>query len=361
MSRFGESSGGASPRPIPVSEPLIAPPLLNLLLQAKAPLTLSQMAQHLNWSVSQVRQELLRLEQAGCRFQEHGPFGLRLRQTSLSVWSDYLRWALPNTSASHILVYQRTTSTQDVARHLIQALGPAADAAIVLADEQTAGRGRLGRRWIAPAGTCLLVSRITWLPSCSCSLEPVDQAIDRLSLAAAVATAESLEQILLSFYPEHSALSPASVRIRWPNDVLLAGKKIAGILVEVPRPQAAVIGIGLNVSLTPEDLPDHHRDLARQLTSLALAGVHVDRLYVLTELIRQLHEALQQPLSILAQRWRARSCLLGQHVQVLSDTGPLSGYVLDLDPQAGLILQTDQGQLVHLHAATTTLLSFPVP
>ena len=110
------------------------------------------------------------------------------------------------------------------------------EGAIVVADHQTAGRGRLGRSWEAPAGTSLLVS-ILLKP-------PPDRLAPELSLVAGVAVADALERIL-----------GLSVQIRWPNDVMLRRKKIAGCLAEV-RNGAVVLGIGINVGQRADELPD---------------------------------------------------------------------------------------------------------
>ena len=108
--------------------------------------------------------------------------------------------------------------------------------AVAACDEQTAGRGRLGRPWQAPAGTALLCSILLRRPT---GLNPAE-----LSVVSALATAETVEHV-----------TSLDARIKWPNDVLLGDRKVAGILLE-GRPRTIVLGIGLNVNQTETQLPD---------------------------------------------------------------------------------------------------------
>ena len=114
------------------------------------------------------------------------------------------------------------------------------EGALVVADHQTAGRGRLGRAWEAPPGTALLFS-ILLKP-------PPERHAPELSLVAGVAVADALERAL-----------GLSVQIKWPNDVMLRRKKIAGCLAEA-RDGAVVLGIGVNVEQTESELPRRTRD-----------------------------------------------------------------------------------------------------
>jgi len=155
-------------------------------------------------------------------------------------------------------------STQDVARDLD--IG-----AVVVAEHQTAGRGRLDRRWEAPPGTALLASFVL-APS------PV------LSLAAGVAAAEACG---------------AGVRLKWPNDLLIGDRKVGGILVET-TPQKAVCGVGINLTWAPD--------------GAAALGVARD------DLLRRLMETLAvwtpSPAGVVLARWRELSATLGRRVRI---------------------------------------------
>src|SRR5256714_3422110 len=157
--------------------------------------------------------------------------------------------------------HRATDSTNERARELAAAGAP--HGTIVTADEQSAGRGRQGRTWVAPAGSAVLMSLVvrdfgpeTLLP-----------------LAAPLAVCDACE-----------AVAAVECRIKWPNDVWIGGRKVAGILVE-GRPQEgwAVVGIGLNVSTTAGEFPEELRAVATSLA--AAAGDRFDRDTVLDALL----------------------------------------------------------------------------
>jgi len=182
---------------------------------------------------------------------------LRRFGSPLAVWEDTpledLRtaWRLPA-----VVAFARTTSTNDVARMLAEAGAPAGTA--VLADEQTAGRGRAGRPWISPAGSSLLLSLVLRPEIASASAAPA--AVTPLRLGLAVARAV-----------ERVASRPAE--IKWPNDVLVDGRKLAGILCESavggPGGTFIIAGIGINIRQRPEDFPADFRESTTSLDMVA--------------------------------------------------------------------------------------------
>jgi BirA family biotin operon repressor/biotin-[acetyl-CoA-carboxylase] ligase len=178
------------------------------------------------------------------------------------------------------------TSTQDVARGL--ALG-----SIVLADHQTAGRGRLERRWVSPAGTALLVSYV---------LEPNPL----LSLAAGVAAAEACGQ---------------GVRLKWPNDLLLDGRKVGGILVET-TPEKAICGVGINLTWAPE----------------GAAQLDRPRDQVFERLSERIAVWVGSPADPVLARWRQLSATLGRRVRVEVSGQTIEGVAQDLGQRGELIV-----------------------
>src|SRR3990170_4882909 len=143
-----------------------------------------------------------------------------------------LREQLKTTFVGRRIVYLATTpSTQDIAR--AEAEGGAPEGTAVLAEEQTAGRGRLGRSWVSPAGTNLYLTLV---------IRPTLERLRSLSIVAPLAVAQALE--------ETTALGP---RIKWPNDVLVGGRKLAGVLIDTELSGQSVryslVGIGVNVNL----------------------------------------------------------------------------------------------------------------
>ncbi|XAL99256.1 biotin--[acetyl-CoA-carboxylase] ligase [Phycisphaeraceae bacterium D3-23] len=263
----------------------------------------------------------------------------RPADTPITAWADVLSAAetykrFPEVSPPAVHIYRRTASTQDIARQHAGAWSAA------LADEQTAGRGRLGRTWVAPPASAVLMS-LAW-PGLSNR-----QPLDALTYRVAVAVAKTAERFMDS--------DAGRVRIKWPNDILVDGRKLAGILIERDI-NAAIIGIGLNVHLTETDTAMLPPELANRITSLAMHGHDVDRLHVAAELIGQcgMHLATGDDTGMLDE-WRSRSPL-GYDARFQCDGETIAGTVIDLDPALGLIVRRDSGEIVHLPAVTTSVL-----
>jgi len=312
--------------------------LLDRLLRATGPQTLPVLSRALGARPMALAARLEALRRAGCALDLHPQLGVTLTATSLSCWSDYIEsHAADHALGRRLLVYRQTASTQAVARRLVRA---AADPSVwhglvVVADHQTAGRGRTGRHWRSAPGAHLLMTVVVARPTLS---------VDRLMLSSAVAVAEAVEPPL-----------GRDVQIRWPNDVLVDGRKLAGILVERCG-NAALIGIGVNVAAPPTGWP---ADLRGHAVALHELGATLDRLRVLADLLDRLDAALARTDAALTDAWRRRSDLLQQRVTVRSGDRPLTGRVIDLDPQHGLLLAVEGGPTLALPAATTRLEPLP--
>jgi BirA family biotin operon repressor/biotin-[acetyl-CoA-carboxylase] ligase len=215
--------------------------------------------------------------------------------------------------------HRLTDSTNARAREL--AIEGAPHGTLVTADEQSAGRGRQGRSWSAAPGEALLMSLLVR------GVRPL------LPLAAAVAGCE--------------ALAPLEAAIKWPNDVWIERRKVAGILLE-GRPQEgwAVIGIGLNVRT--REFPPELRDSA---TSLALTGVDATVADVREQLVRALASWIEADDHAVLAAWRARDALRGEHIRWATGEGTAAGITdsgaLLVDTPAGAQVALDAGE-VHL-------------
>jgi BirA family biotin operon repressor/biotin-[acetyl-CoA-carboxylase] ligase len=248
--------------------------------------------------------------------------------SSLAAFAE--RWADANTRRriGRALEYVPVIgSTNDRARELlVEADG---DGAVVVADEQTAGRGRRGRTWQSPPGRNLYLS---------VALVPALAAVDawRLGLATALAVAGACETV-------------TRVDLKWPNDVVAVadGRKVGGLLVETmvesDRLRGAVLGIGINVNWRRSEMPD---DLRERATSLAdLHGASVDREELLGRLLDTLEievAAVEAGTSPLA-RYRARCSTLGATVEVQTADGMVTGRALDLDSSGALVVEDGDG------------------
>jgi BirA family biotin operon repressor/biotin-[acetyl-CoA-carboxylase] ligase len=211
-----------------------------------------------------------------------------------------------------------TDSTNERAREL--AAAGAVHGTLVTAGEQSAGRGRQGRTWSAPAGRALLMSLVLRDPP------------GLLPLAAAVAVAD---------------VAGEEARIKWPNDVLIADRKVAGILVE-GRPQEgwAVLGIGLNVAVRQQDLPAE-----LHATAAGLGGEPRDVEPALANVLAALERALALPAAELLDAWRARDALLGRRISWSRGEGTAAG----LDGEGRLVVDLDGGGHVALDAGEVHL------
>lgn len=223
-----------------------------------------------------------------------------------------------------------TGSTNDVARQLAQ--DGATEGTIVIADSQLSGRGRLGRNWHSPPGSGLYLSAVL-----RPDFEP--DSLCKITLLAGVAAAGAIEDV-------------TSIRsqIKWPNDLLIHGRKAGGILTELHGDAVSptvVLGIGINVNTRLEDFPP---DLQLKATSLALAGgKDVTR----SELIRSVLEHLEYwylPFKEgehgpMLQAWRNKCIMIGCRAIIRSGEQVLSGRVLDIDDAGALLLHDETGQV----------------
>ncbi len=236
-----------------------------------------------------------------------------------------------------------TSSTNDEAWHRIDAA--CADGMVILTEHQTAGRGRLGRTWHSPHGASLL-----------CSVGVVDRAGllsgGDLGLLTAVAACDAI-----------TSCTEVIPSIRWPNDLLVSGRKIGGILIEARARrdgvQAYVIGVGINCL---QQRGHFSSELAETATSLDLESRQaIDRTALaaslLTELDRWLAEPHRWDYADLHDAWRSRCESTGEHVRLLCAGKVYSGTVIDVDPRAALVVQLDEGGLRKFDAADTTIMA----
>jgi BirA family biotin operon repressor/biotin-[acetyl-CoA-carboxylase] ligase len=221
-------------------------------------------------------------------------------------------------------------STNERAREL--AMGEAPTGTLVTATEQTAGRGRRGRQWTAPAGKAVLCSAIVG------GLGP-EHAL--LPLAVPVAVCEAVE-----------SLAPLACRVKWPNDVWSEGRKLAGVLIEARPPDWAVVGIGLNVSIEPSEFPD---DLRHPATSVG-HGVSTEQ--ALAAVCRKLGEWVEADRERLLAEFRERDALRGREIGWVGaggDEGTGSGVADGIDERGNLVVIGADGERRTLGSGEVTL------
>jgi BirA family biotin operon repressor/biotin-[acetyl-CoA-carboxylase] ligase len=267
---------------------------------------------------------------SGYPIEFHPQGGVRL-QAPPDVWSaeEILGRCppAPGAPAWNPLLLNETASTSDVARE--QAGKGAAAGFVVAAARQTRGRGRLGRRWESARDAGLYVSIL---------LRPELAARDagQLTVLASVAMADAVEAAA-GFRPQ----------IKWPNDLVVNGRKLGGLLIETEptgaRLRWAVLGIGLNVNHAVADFPEELRGIA---TSLRLVTSQpFRRADLLVALLNALAARLAQPFAGTREAWAASSLTLGQRVTLTTLRGVLHGQAVGLDPSGALLLRRDSGEI----------------
>jgi BirA family biotin operon repressor/biotin-[acetyl-CoA-carboxylase] ligase len=221
-------------------------------------------------------------------------------------------------------------TTQRVAAEL--ASGGSAHGTVVIAERQTAGRGRLGRTWHSPAGVNLYTTVIL-----RPTMPPAE--VPRLTLVAGAAVAEALE-----------TLAPGIVALKWPNDVWLRGRKAGGIIAEAVTDSAhglrcVLLGIGLNLNLGPDDIPDNLRRTASSL--LIETGRKCDRVkfadVLFSMLDRHCSAAEKEGFAAVRPLYQHYFALNGRRVAVLNGAERVSGIVRGIDEDGALLLETDHG------------------
>ncbi|MEO1236199.1 MAG: biotin--[acetyl-CoA-carboxylase] ligase [Planctomycetota bacterium] len=256
-----------------------------------------------------------------------------MTETPLEAWADALEARFGGDRP--VRVYRATGSTQDVARVMTTSEPSPGMGAVVVADGQTAGRGRQGKAWHSPPGKGLALS---------VAVASV-RASDRLSLAVGVTLAEALDRWLVP--------AGRSTGIKWPNDLVVDGRKLGGVLVEAAE-GFAVVGVGLNVGVASDDLPDGLRDAA---TSLSICGASADRLDVLLDAVAAIDRAAAGiDDDALRAAWSRRCETLGRDVRLTCDGEVVAGRVMEIDPDAGLVVRRPDGEVVRLRAATTSVI-----
>ena len=237
-------------------------------------------------------------------------------------------------------VYFRTTgSTMDEARKA--ALDNAPEGTLVVAEEQTAGRGRFQRTWVSPPGVNLYLSLV---------LRPEHDHASQLTMMASLALARALRR-----------LAPESIQvtIKWPNDVRMGGKKIGGILIESSLAEEglhnfSIVGMGVNVNFDPGEHPEI-KDIATSLQREL--GHSVPRLHLLSaimEEVEELYQAIGQGGSV-REEWSLLLDTLGHQVRVVWVEQVYEGYAQGVDEDGGLVLRLPDGSLQTLAAGEVTL------
>lgn len=230
------------------------------------------------------------------------------------------------------IVFGTVTSTNDAAAEY--ASDAKNDGLVILAEEQTSGRGRGGNKWYGGKGQSVL---------CSIVLANENLNAELLSLTAAVAVAEAISE---------------TARVKWPNDIILNGKKVAGILLESKQTEYGkvfILGVGINC---------HQKEFPAELASTATSidietQTSSDRISLIKRLITSIEHRLEEATTnseAILEKWRQLSTQLGQRLTVIYDGQEFTGSCVGVDPLKGLVLQLDSGTRQFFPAVHTSII-----
>jgi BirA family biotin operon repressor/biotin-[acetyl-CoA-carboxylase] ligase len=303
----------------------------------------AQLAEQLAISRAAVWSRIEELRQVGFAIEAGPHFGYRLVGEPDALLADDLMARLGQTKVvgRDIRVFEETTSTNDVIEKL--ARDGVKEGAVVFAESQTKGRGRLGRKWMSPTRKGLWFS-VLLRPN----LQP--QETTQLTVASATALRRAIHSV-----------TGLSAEIKWPNDLLIGGKKVVGILTEmsaeVDRVRHVILGIGVDVNQDAAEFPVELRKIA---TSLKIeAGGEISRAELATEILRELDVDYARicggKFSQVADEWEAGCATIGKKVSVQMGSRLIRGCAEALDDDGALLVRTEHGHLERVIGGDVTL------
>ncbi|TYP77728.1 biotin--[acetyl-CoA-carboxylase] ligase [Paenibacillus methanolicus] len=288
------------------------------------------LSRELGISRTAIWKQIRKLEAQGYTIDASPRLGYRLAGRPSRLTMPELLGKLQGTTlVSGIKLYESVDSTQNLAHKLAEE--GADEGTLVIAEQQTSGRGRMGRSWVSPAGKGVYMSMVL-RPNLPLQFAP------QLTLLTAVALCRALKELV-----------PAEIGIKWPNDLLIGGKKISGILLESSaedeRIRHVIMGIGISVNLTEEDYP---ADLAEIATSLRIAsGETVDRADVIGAFVKQFEHLyrlyLREGFATIQSLWEALAVTLHKPAKLMTPGGAVEGVPISLTDSGALLVRLADG------------------
>ncbi len=316
--------------------------ILNLLRAAKSSfLSGEELAHKLGISRTMVWKHIKALEREGFGIEALPSQGYRISSVPDLLRTDDIKKKLGNRiigKTIHLAADVVSTNTLAVA----MASQGEPEGTAVIAETQTGGKGRLGRKWISPKGNLYL--SVVLRPAIPPHKAPLVTLMGAAAVAAAIRTACSL---------------PAA--IKWPNDILVSGRKVCGLLTEMSaepeRVKHVVLGIGVNVNMRPDELPPDVREHATTLS--AEAGRSIDRTALLQQILRELEKRYRAMLadeSNVFTEWEAMNVTIGNRVAVRGARETIEGLAQGIDPEGRLMVMLDNGAVRTVAAGDVTIL-----
>lgn len=267
-----------------------------------------------------------KLREIGYDIEAVPHLGYKLKSAPDKMIPDEIESGLDtNVFGRKIYSYKKTDSTNDIAYDLAEK--GALEGAVVLAEEQAKGKGRLGRKWLSPPGGIYM----------SCIIKPdiLPNEVQEFTLVSAYSVAKAIKE-----------LTGLHSRIKWPNDLLIRGKKICGILTEMKaetdKIDFIVIGIGINVNTPLQALPHNTATSLKAELKINVSRVDLVRL-ILGNLDREYHNFKKHGFQSVRDEIKGLSETLNKYVRVTSHDTVYEGEAVDIDEQGALILRLDSG------------------
>jgi len=288
-----------------------------------------QLASELSVSRTAIWKHIKVLKDEGYMINSSTNIGYSLNETPDMLTSGEIKAGLrTKVIGKDIKYFKETESTNIIAREIASSVG---EGTVVIAESQTSGRGRLGRKWISPEGGIWL--SIILKPR----IEPVYA--PRITLLAGVSVAKTMQGFGL----------PA--KIKWPNDILVNGKKVCGILTEIGAEvdiiDYLVVGIGIDANVDTSTFPEEYRDNSTSLEKEM--GHKINRVEFVQKLLEEF-EALytkfqKDGFSQILEEWRNMSATIGQWVKITAQMRTIYGEAIGVDNEGALIVETGEGHL----------------
>ena len=310
-------------------------------LRAGSPVSGGEMGRLLGVSRTAIWKYVRELRREGYHIDASPGKGYSLLWAPDSLLPDELREGLRTHFLGHEIVYHHEVgSTQDVAKSL--AIQGSNEGTIVIAERQARGKGRVGRTWASLPGSIAL----------SIILRPVAQPSEatRFPLMAGVAVAHAIEKI--------TNLNP---KLKWPNDIIIGGKKAGGILTEMSgemdRITFIIIGIGINVTTGEDAFPEELKGTA---TSLQAEGEEkASRILLVQNILAELEslytDFMASGFNPILEKWKSISNTIGMPVSISSKRQTIEGRAIDIDQDGALVLQKEDGELERIVAGDVSL------
>jgi BirA family biotin operon repressor/biotin-[acetyl-CoA-carboxylase] ligase len=300
-----------------------------------------ELATKLGISRTMVWKHIKALEGEGFGIEAVPSQGYRITATPDLLRLDDIRRGLKTrTIGRELHLYPEVVSTNTLSMEMASKGAP--EGTVLIAETQTGGKGRLGRKWISPKGN--LYFSVVLRPDLPTHKAPL------LTLMGAVAVASAVRKTC-----------SVQAAIKWPNDILVSGRKVSGLLTEMSaetdRIRHIVLGIGVDVNMPLDALPPEVRETATSLA--AEAGKNIDRTMLLQQILRELdnrYRVLLESEAEMLSEWKELNVTLGNWVSVSGPREVFEGLAQGIDPEGRLIVRLDDGGLRQVAAGDVTIL-----